>query len=194
MPSANAILLHACCGPCSIMPVLRLRELGFSPTLYFYNPNIHPLSEYLRRREGVLAVAARLDVPVLLADQTAPEAAHPGPWLEAMASLGPDMDSMARRCPLCYEIRLSATARAARNLGFARFCTSLLYSRYQNQKAILATGARHAGPDLAFLPEDFRPGLLEGVRLSKEWGIYRQQYCGCLLSEYERCKRLLPVA
>jgi len=176
------------------MSVLRLRDLGLAPTLYFFNPNIHPLSEYLRRREGILAVAQRLDVPVILPDETQPEVAHPGPWLTAMAALGPDMDKMALRCPQCYEIRLAATASAARSLGFTQFTTTLLYSRYQNQKAILAVGARHARPGLSFLPEDFRPGLLEGVRLSKEWGIYRQQYCGCLLSEHERYKRLLGQA
>ncbi len=202
----NAILLHACCGPCSIMSVLRLRDLGLAPTLFFFNPNIHPLSEYLRRREGLLDVARRLDAPVILADgpsssdesgqsdepgQSGPAAAHPGPWLEAMAALGPGMDDMKQRCPRCYDLRFVLAAKVARSRGFAQFTSTLLYSRYQNRKAILEAGARHAGPDLAFLPEDFRPGLLEGVRLSKEWGIYRQQYCGCLLSEYERHKRLL---
>jgi epoxyqueuosine reductase len=191
VPGDNAILLHACCGPCSIMSVLRLRDLGLVPTLFFYNPNIHPLSEYLRRREGLLAVAARLDAPVILADDSDPCAAHARPWLEAMAALGPGMDDMKRRCPQCYSFRLAVAADTARGLGFTRFTTTLLYSRYQNRKAILDAGARQAGPGLAFLPEDFRPGLLEGVRLSKEWGIYRQQYCGCLLSEYERYKRLL---
>ncbi len=193
-PGENAILLHACCGPCSIMSVLRLRDLGLAPTLFFHNPNIHPLSEYLRRREGLLAVAARLDTPVILADEADPTAAHPAPWLEAMAALGPGMDDMKQRCPQCYDLRLVVAARTARELGFAQFTTTLLYSRYQNRQAILASGARQAGPDLAFLPEDFRPGLTEGVRLSKEWGIYRQQYCGCLLSEHERYKRLLVEA
>ncbi|OGR34410.1 MAG: hypothetical protein A2051_00910 [Desulfovibrionales bacterium GWA2_65_9] len=199
----NAILLHACCGPCSIMSMSRLRDLGLAPTLFFYNPNIHPLSEYLRRREGLLAVARRLDAPVIFADEpslsgefdpsgeSGPRAAHPGPWLEAMAALGPGMDDMKQRCPRCYDLRFVVAARVARSRGFTQFTSTLLYSRYQNRKAILEAGARHAGPDLAFLPEDFRPGLLEGVRLSKEWGIYRQQYCGCLLSEHERYKRLL---
>jgi predicted adenine nucleotide alpha hydrolase (AANH) superfamily ATPase len=193
-PAENAILLHACCGPCSIMSILLLRDLGLAPTLFFYNPNIHPLSEYLRRREGLLAVAARLDVPVLCADESDPAAAHPGPWLEAMAALGPGMDDMARRCPRCYDLRFALAASTARSQGFAQFTSTLLYSRYQNRKAILESGARHAGAGLAFLAEDFRPGLLEGVRLSKEWGIYRQQYCGCMLSEHERYTRLLLEA
>lgn len=189
----NAIFLHACCGPCSITPILRLRDLGLAPTLYFCNPNIHGLSEYLRRREGLLAVAARLDVPVLLADQQDEAAAHPGLWLLAVSALGPAMDDMARRCPLCYDLRLARTAAKARELGFTRFSSTLLYSRYQNHQAILDAGTRHCGPDLAFLGEDFRPGWHEGIRLSKEWGIYRQQYCGCLLSEHDRYRRSVAL-
>lgn len=178
------ILLHACCGPCSIVPVLRLRDAGYAPTAYFHNPNIHPLTEYLRRRDALLELAARLDVPVIVRD----DAAHPGPWLDAVARSGRDM---ARRCPACYALRLAETAQAARNLGFARFTSTLLYSKYQNREAILAAGLAQAGPELAFMPEDFRPGWDEGVRLSKEWGLYRQSYCGCMLSEFERyAKRL----
>jgi len=116
---AQAILLHACCGPCSITPVLRLQDQGLAPTLYFYNPNIHPLTEYLRRREGLIAVAQRLNVPAILPDQLHPAsselgAADPAGWLQAMAALGSDMNDMARRCPLCYDLRLARAALAAR--------------------------------------------------------------------------------
>ncbi|MDR3639887.1 MAG: epoxyqueuosine reductase QueH [Humidesulfovibrio sp.] len=185
-PAENAILLHACCGPCSIMPIQRLCDLGFAPTLYFYNPNIHPLSEYLRRREGLLAVAEKLAIPVILADQDDKAAAFPGPWLERIAALGEAMADMASRCPLCYDIRLERAARLAQTLGFTRYSSTLLYSKYQNHQAILDAGARHAGPGLEFVGEDFRSGWQEGIRLSKEWGVYRQQYCGCVLSEFDR--------
>lgn len=195
---AQAILLHACCGPCSITPVLRLQDQGLAPTLYFYNPNIHPLTEYLRRREGLLAVAQRLNVPVILPDQLHPAsgelgAADPAGWLQAMATLGPGMNDMARRCPLCYDLRLARAAQAARELGFMRFSCTLLYSKYQNHRAILDAGARHAGHGLEFLGEDFRPGWDEGIRLSKEWGIYRQPYCGCVLSEHDRYRKSVAL-
>jgi len=193
LDSNNAIFLHACCGPCSITPILRLRDLGLAPTLYFYNPNIHPLSEYLRRREGLLAVAQRLDVPVILADQQDEAAARPDSWLQAVSALGPGMGDMNQRCPVCYDIRLLRVAASARALGFQRFSTTLLYSKYQNHQAILHAGARHAGQGLAFLGEDFRPGWAEGIRLSKEWGVYRQQYCGCVLSEFDRYRRSIAV-
>lgn len=186
----TAILLHACCGPCSITPILRLQDLGLAPTLYFFNPNIHPLTEYLRRREGVLAVAERLRVPVILPDQDDPAHAAPDAWLLAVAGLGPQgMADMALRCPVCYGLRLARAAQAARELGFPRFSSTLLYSKYQNHQAILDAGNRQAGQGLCFLGEDFRPGWNEGIRLSKEWGIYRQPYCGCLLSEHDRYRK-----
>jgi len=193
-PSDDRILLHACCGPCSITCILRLRELGFAPTLYFHNPNIHPLQEYLRRREGLIAVAGRLGAPVILPDQDVPAMAFPGAWLEAVGALGAGMDDMALRCPLCYDMRLAQTAKAARALGFARYSSTLLYSRYQNHQAILDAGARHAGPNLSFLGEDFRPGWQEGIRLSKEWGVYRQPYCGCVLSEHDRYRKQIRLS
>jgi epoxyqueuosine reductase len=193
MSTANAILLHACCGPCSITPILRLRDLGRAPTLYFFNPNIHGLDEYLRRREGLLAVAQRLDAPVILPDQDEPAAAWPGQWLERVAALGPGMADMARRCPLCYALRLSRTAQTARSLGFPVFSSTLLYSRHQNHQAILDAGQAAAGPGLDFLGEDFRPGWNEGIRLSKDWGIYRQQYCGCVLSTHDRYGRSVAL-
>ena len=100
---------------------------------------------------------------------------------------------MALRCPQCYDIRLQRAATAARVLGFGRYSTTLLYSKYQNHQAILDAGARHADTALAFLGEDFRPGWQEGIRLSKEWGIYRQQYCGCVLSEYDRYRKQIAI-
>ncbi|HWR03225.1 MAG TPA: epoxyqueuosine reductase QueH [Humidesulfovibrio sp.] len=192
-PPDNAILLHACCGPCSITPVLRLLDQGLLPTLYFYNPNIHPLPEYLRRREGLLAVAQRLGVDVILPDQQDPADAEPDVWLAAVAGLGAGMADMARRCPLCYDLRLERAAACAREAGFTRFSSTLLYSKYQNHQAILDAGVRHAGPGLDFLGEDFRPSWDEGIRLSKEWEIYRQPYCGCLLSAHDRYRKAVRI-
>jgi len=193
MNTAASILLHACCGPCSITCILRLQDLGLAPTLYYFNPNIHPLTEYLRRREGLIAVGERLNVPVILADQEDSAAADPASWLQIMAALGPGMNDMARRCPLCYDQRLAGAAKTARALGFTRFSSTLLYSKYQNHEAILDAGARHAGQGLDFLGEDFRPGWDEGVRLSREWGIYRQPYCGCVLSEHDRYRKKIAL-
>jgi predicted adenine nucleotide alpha hydrolase (AANH) superfamily ATPase len=91
------------------------------------------------------------------------------------------------RCHYCYFSRLDETARKAAELGFDAFTTSLLYSRYQNHDHIIAAAERAAERNgITFHYEDFRPGWQEGIRLSKEMGLYRQQYCGCIYSEKER--------
>ena len=151
------------------------------------------MTQYLRRREALLEVAARLDVPVILADQEDEAAAYPDLWLAAVGGLGREMADMARRCPLCYDIRLAKAAQVARALGFVRFSSTLLYSRYQNREAILSAGAKHAGPDLAFVGEDFREGWQRGIDISREWGIYRQPYCGCMLSEHDRYRKKIRL-
>lgn len=178
------LLLHVCCGPCAIMPVEHLRAAGFAVTLWYMNPNIHPLAEYLRRRETLGECAARLDVDVLYADTewdirawlTAPEAQMPSP----------------ARCEWCCQSRVRAAHVAATTLGFRYFSTSLLYSRYQPHAAIASIGrelAASGGPE--FVYSDFRQDWQAGIDRSKEWGLYRQPYCGCIFSEVERYRKRL---
>jgi predicted adenine nucleotide alpha hydrolase (AANH) superfamily ATPase len=207
------VLVHLCCGPCGITVLQRLLDAGHNLTAFFFNPNIHPLSEYLRRREGAGLVAGRLGVPLLMADGMAPDeqrwtsenapgeeedgifapcggeavlppAVNPVPWLRAVAGREKD------RCPFCWRSRLGKCAATAARLGFAGFTTSLLYSRYQNHEAIRALGRELAlATGLLFVYEDFRVFWRQGIALSREWGIYRQQYCGCLFSDYARYSR-----
>jgi predicted adenine nucleotide alpha hydrolase (AANH) superfamily ATPase len=113
-----------------------------------------------------------------------PPAVNPVPWLRAVAGREKD------RCPFCWRSRLGKCAATAARLGFAGFTTSLLYSRYQNHEAIRALGRELAlATGLLFIYEDFRVDWRQGIALSREWGIYRQQYCGCLFSEYARYSR-----
>ena len=178
------LLLHACCGPCAIMPVLRLRDAGYAVTLWYMNPNIHPLTEYLRRREAVAECAARLGVDVLYED---------GAWdVRAWLAAPETRELPPARCHWCCESRVRAAHAAAGRLGFAWFSTSLLYSRYQPHEAIAAVG-RHvaAGGGAAFVYGDFREDWQAGIDRSKEWGVYRQPYCGCIFSEAERYHKRL---
>lgn len=211
------ILLHICCGPCAITVLQSFINAGNDVTGFFFNPNIHPLAEYMRRREGAAQVAGRLGVPLIFAD-TLPEkdqvwsdawlrenarascvetgtadgsakyppapAADPVPWLRAVAG------RETERCSFCWRVRLRKTAEMTAKLGFEAFSSSLLYSRYQNHQLLRETGelaAQEAG--VVFAYQDFRPLWQEGIRISKEWGVYRQQYCGCVFSEYERYGR-----
>lgn len=171
------ILAHICCGPCSITSVRAMLAEGHQVTGLFYNPNIHPLKEYLRRREGAAQVAGKLGIPVIFKD----DEYDPKTYFRAVAF------REASRCLACYALRLERTQAVARRGRFDCFTTTLLYSKFQKHEEIRTLGrdmAGSAGPE--FYYEDFRSGWAEGIALSKKWDIYRQQYCGCLYSEMER--------
>jgi predicted adenine nucleotide alpha hydrolase (AANH) superfamily ATPase len=184
MPDA-AILVHICCGPCAIMPVVRLREEGWRVIGLFHNPNIHPLTEYLRRRDTALDTAKRLELPLV------PPPARTwnlGAWLADVHNPALVRDPLsAERCAWCYASRLDATAALAARHGCAAFTTSLLFSRHQKHDLIVAAAraaaARHHVP---FACRDFRPDWQEGIARARAWELYRQNYCACLYSEAER--------
>lgn len=173
-----SILLHVCCGPCSLMPIKLLREEGFDVTAFFFNPNIHPQEEYHLRLEAMQQAAAMLHVPLL----TQGVAVEPQDWVTALTDLAEGV-----RCRPCYRVRLEATALLARERGFASFSTSLLYSRYQHHDAIIdeAKAAAQKSGTVEFLYRDFRPYWQAGIDNSKEMGLYRQKWCGCILSKGE---------
>lgn len=173
------ILLHMCCGPCAIAPVRRLQDAGFEVTGFFYNPNIHPLMEYKRRRDGALEVAERLGFKVIVKD----EEYDTQKYFRAVSF------REQNRCFHCYTMRLERTAQIAGRGRFDAFSTTLLYSKFQKHDVIAQVGRdMQTGCPSAFHYQDFREGWKEGIDTSKEWGIYRQQYCGCLYSENERYK------
>jgi predicted adenine nucleotide alpha hydrolase (AANH) superfamily ATPase len=170
------ILLHSCCGPCTLYPLRTLRTAGHDVTGFFFNHNIHPYQEYARRLESAQRMAEGETVDLLVRDDYDLEG--------FLANVAADP---AKRCGYCYASRLRATAAAASEHGYEAFTTSLLYSRYQRHEEIRVLGEQ-AGKafDVTFLYEDYRTGWQEGIRLSKEAGLYRQQYCGCIYSEKER--------
>ncbi|MCC8194270.1 MAG: epoxyqueuosine reductase QueH [Deltaproteobacteria bacterium] len=179
------VLLHICCGPCAIMPVRALREDGHTVAGWFHNPNIHPLSEYLRRRQGAAQVADIHGIPLYF-PENGPDNAGKNEYdlvSWCRAALGYE----GGRCLYCRESRFDAAAKAARDLGFDAFTSSLLYSRHQDHEGMRQAGEKAAAAwNVPFLYRDFRPFWQEGIKASKELGIYRQQYCGCAFSEEER--------
>lgn len=182
----SKILLHACCGPCAIMPALRLQDHGFEPVLWFHNPNIQPLAEYLRRREALGECADRLGVQVIYQDQAwnLPE------WLAEQLPRA----ASPQRCEWCCQSRLKVCAAWAKENGYGFFSTTLLYSRYQPHNAIREAGERLGDAKSGFVYEDFRKDWQKGIDLSREWGVYRQPYCGCVFSEAERYSKKLARA
>ena len=170
------ILLHVCCGNCAIFPVKVLREQNHEVTGFFFNHNIHPYQEYQRRLDTTRTYAELVDLPLLIQDEYLLET-----FLAEVA------DDPSQRCNYCYQSRLTETAKAAVEKGFEAFTSTLLYSRYQQHDAIVTFGRQLADEyNLIFHYEDYRTGWQEGIRISKEMGLYRQQYCGCIYSEKER--------
>ena len=173
------ILLHTCCGPCSIHPIEVLRGAGHTVMGFFYRYNIHPFTECMRREETLRDYAATIDLQMIY--QSGYEMEN---FLRGVAFREAD------RCTYCYHQRLSTTARFARKGKFDAFTTTLLYSRFQNHDAIRSIGeAVGKAAGVRFLYQDFRDGWRAGIDASKRLGMYRQQYCGCIYSEKDRYYR-----
>lgn len=175
------ILLHSCCGPCSIYPLKVLRQAGYKISCLFYNPNIHPYKEFRRR---LTTFTEYMD--------------------EEEISFSSDNDyglieftrktafNETSRCSICYTMRMSKTAQHAAENGFDAFTTTLLYSKYQQHDKIVALCKKLADQyKIDFFYEDFRVGWQEGIDGSIKQGMYRQPYCGCIYSEQERYDKKL---
>jgi predicted adenine nucleotide alpha hydrolase (AANH) superfamily ATPase len=181
------IMLHTCCAPCSIECVAALREEGIPPDLFWYNPNIHPFTEYKARRDTLAAFAEAEGLGLLTEDDYG--------LREFIAGAVPDGGAGGPRCAFCYRLRLEKTARTAAEKGYGAFSTTLLISPYQNHELVRSTGGELAGRyGLEFLYRDFRPRFRKGQAGARERGFYMQKYCGCVFSEEERYvhRRALP--
>ncbi len=172
------LLLHMCCAPCSVYPVSVLKGEGMDLHGLFFNPNIHPEEEYLKRKENVEIFSRAENIPVELWDDMRQEV-----WENYKGS---DED----RCNMCYSIRLDKTASIAKEKGFDAFSTTLLVSPYQKHELIKEIGERLAKKyGIDFYYKDFRPGFRQGQQQAREMGLYRQKFCGCIVSFNESKNR-----
>lgn len=170
------ILLHICCAPCAIYSLKALRSESFDVVGFFYNHNIHPYQEYLRRVDTLKTYADQVKLKTIY-----PEEYDLETFLQNVAFREND------RCSYCYHSRLKYAASFARRGKFDYFTTTLLYSKFQKHDLIRSIG-KSLGKEygVPFLYRDFREGWKEGIKVSKELNMYRQQYCGCIYSEKER--------
>ena len=169
-------LLHICCAPCANRPIDILRTDGMEVVGFWYNPNIHPVTEYRARRNCLREYAASIGLPLVEEDEYGLR-----PFVRAVAA---DIDG---RCGYCYAVRLARTAQYAAEHGFDAFCTTLTVSPYQNTPLLFETGerlARQYGVD--FAPYEFSPRYREGQAQARALGLYMQKYCGCIFSEEDR--------
>ncbi len=146
---------------------------------YFFNPNIHPYTEFVRRKETLEKYAGEIGLKMIFDDHYRLEE-----FIQGVAY------REAHRCGVCYAMRLEQAARVAKRGGFDCFSSTLLVSPYQKHELIREIG-RSIGDKhgLSFYYADFRPGYREAAARSRELGMYRQQYCGCIYSEKERYYR-----
>ena len=178
-------LLHICCAPCANMPIEVLRGDKIEVTGYWYNPNIHPFTEYRERRNCLRAYAQTIELPLLERDDYGLR-----PFVREVA------DDIAGRCVKCYEMRLFDTAKTAAEGGFDSFTSSLFISPYQNHELMREVAERAAAEyGVSFLYRDFRPYFREGQERARALEMYIQKYCGCVFSEQERylkAKKIIP--
>ena len=176
------LLLHSCCGPCSSY-VLEYLTRYFEVFLSYYNPNIQPREEYELRLENQLCVLGRIPGVTLV-----PCGYDGGAYDEAVRGLEDEPEGGAR-CTECFKLRLDFAAREAKRLGCDYFATTLTVSPHKDAQRINAIGEDLAGKyGVKWLPGDFkkRDGYKRSIELSREFGLYRQDYCGCLYSKTER--------
>lgn len=173
MEAAKKILVHMCCAPCASASVEKLMLGGYEVTLYFSNSNIFPEEEYMKRLESAQKLARICDV-VLEEDSYSHEE-----WLKHIQGLENELER-GRRCLKCFEYSLSRTARLADELNFQAFTTTLTLSPHKVSKQIFKIGKQFP----KYVPFDFKKedGFLRSLQLSKEYDLYRQNYCGCEFS------------
>lgn len=174
------LLLHACCGPCSLEPTRILAEEGADITIAYVNSNIHPAEEYSRRCDTLKTFAATQGYGVLEGNY------NPDLWEREVGVYGANR---TQRCRACYRMRFREVAQMAAEGGYEAIATTLSVSPYQFIDAIgeeLAMAAKEAGVGVVF--KDFRENYPEATRRSRELGMYRQNFCGCHYSDSEAQK------
>jgi len=173
------IVLHICCGVCAAATVERLAAEGHQILGIFYNPNIYPLKEYQRRLQATYRVAQELNFPLEVPPY------RPNEWFKQTTSLEYEPEG-GRRCEICFRIRLKETYVYMLDSGSDAFTTTLTVSPHKSAEVINKIGQEIGGDK--FLARDFKKkeGFKRTMQLAKQWGLYRQDYCGCLYSLRQR--------
>jgi len=178
------LLMHTCCAPCSVYCVEKLRSENIEPTLYWFNPNIHPYTEYKSRRDCLKEYASSIGVNAIFEENYGLD--------EFCKNVVNDLEN---RCSnYCYLVRLEQTVKYAKENGCDAFTTTLLVSPYQKHEEIIKIANMLAKKyNIEFLYRDFREGFREGQAKARELGLYMQKYCGCIFSEEMRYNNHNPI-
>lgn len=170
------VLLHVCCAHCAAYSIEHWKREGYGVSAFWYNPNIHPYYEHKYRLESMEKLAKEIDLPLITSEgYDMPE------YFRRVAG------KEQQRCQICFDLRLGVTADIARENGFDAFSSTLLISPHQQHETLLETGNRIAeDTQIEFLYADLRKRYSDSRHITKPMDLYRQQYCGCIYSEWER--------
>ncbi len=178
------MLLHSCCGPCSTACIDRLKD-EYDLTVFYYNPNIYPVGEYLHRLSEQMRYIKEAHIDAVVIDGKYDDSPL---FYKAFAGLEKEKEGGAR-CKICFALRLDKTAKYAKENGFDIFATTLSVSPHKDAKLINEIGQNLAQKyDIEYLVSDFKKkdGYLISIKKSKEYNLYRQNYCGCKYSIYDK--------
>lgn len=176
---ADKLLLHSCCAPCSgeVMEALLFAKINFS--IFFYNPNIHPLQEYEIRKKENIAFANKHDIPFIDADYDKDN------WFARVKGLEWEPER-GKRCTACFDLRFERTALYAHEHGFPMISSSLGISRWKDMNQINESGIRAASryPQIEYWTYNWRKkgGAARMYEIAKRENFYKQEYCGCVYS------------
>lgn len=171
------ILLHACCAVCMAHPSELLKE-NYTPVVFFFNPNIFPEKEYLRRRDELVRYCEKEGLEYIIGDF------EPDKWYAYIEGLENEPEK-GNRCNKCFDYRLIQTAKKASEMGVGLFTTTLSVSPHKVSKNIFEAGQKATQAyGINFLEQDFKKqnGFLKTMQIAKQNNFYRQQYCGCQFS------------
>ena len=172
----KSVLIHCCCAHCAAYTVDYWRQQGYEVSALWYNPNIHPYMEHQHRLEGMKSLAQEVNLPLNITD-----------GYDMVEYFRRVVGHEAGRCQYCFELRLSKTAETARQKNFTAFTTTLLISPHQKHDLLREIGIRLAEEKgMEFLYADLRKRYSDSRHLTKPLNLFRQQYCGCIYSEWER--------
>lgn len=176
---ANRVLLHSCCAPCAGEIMLAIQASAIEQTVFFYNPNIHPVEEYELRKDENKRFCDKLKLPFIDADYDKEN------WFDRVKGLENEPER-GKRCTICFDIRFERTALYASEHDFPVISSTLGISRWKNMEQINDSGVRAASryPDIKYWTFNWRKqgGSQRMIELAKQEAFYQQEYCGCVYS------------
>ena len=173
---ANSVLVHCCCAHCAAYTVDYWRQQGYEVSALWYNPNIHPYLEHQHRLESMEALAQEMNLPLIAIKD-----------YDVIDYFRQVVGHESQRCQYCFNLRLLKTAETAQKKGFDAFTTTLLISPHQKHDLLWEIGNKISEEEgINFLYTDLRKRYSDSRHMTKGLSLYRQQYCGCVYSEWER--------